>query len=155
MPSSGFMSVPSAVTWTDAIILLSLLLVFADLFYLYLCWLTRYFENISKGMDTLIQDVSGEISVLRELLPIERKMNLVKHTIDRQKSDMLLAKPERLEDLINEFLEIARYSLSTITLQCSEINLFGYLDFRCAAKYFLSPEQTKRFLFKSLVGRRD
>ncbi len=39
-----------------------------------------------------------------------------------------LAKAERLEDLINEFLEIARYSLSNITLQYSEINLTRLLD---------------------------
>lgn len=39
-----------------------------------------------------------------------------------------LAKSERLEDLINEFLEIARYSLSTITLQHSEINLTRLLE---------------------------
>ena len=161
----------------DAIILLSLLLVAASLFYFYLRWLTRYFEDISKGMDALLQDVAGEISLPPELLPIERKMNLAKHTIDRQKSDMLLAeqkkndlvmylahdlktplassisylnllrdekqlseelrekyltialaKSERLEDLINEFLEIARYSLSTITLQHSEINLTRLLE---------------------------
>ena len=161
----------------DAIILLSLLLVASALFYFYLRWLTRYFEDISKGMDALLQDVAGEISLPPELLPIERKMNLAKHTIDRQKSDMLLAeqkkndlvmylahdlktplassisylnllrdekqlseelrekyltialaKSERLEDLINEFLEIARYSLSTITLQHSEINLTRLLE---------------------------
>ncbi len=154
-----------------------ILLVFAGLFYCYLRWLTRYFESISKGMDALLQDVAGEISLPPELLPIERKMNLAKHTIDRQKSDMLLAeqkkndlvmylahdlktplassisylnllrdekqlseelrekylsialaKSERLEDLINEFLEIARYSLSTITLQYSEINLTRLLE---------------------------
>ena len=161
----------------DAIILLSLLLVAAGLFYFYLRWLTRYFEDISKGMDALLQDVAGEISLPPELLPIERKMNLAKHTIDRQKSDMLLAeqkkndlvmylahdlktplassisylnllrdekqiseelrekylsislaKSERLEDLINEFLEIARYSLSNITLQYKEINLTRLLE---------------------------
>ena len=77
----------------DAIILLSLLLVFAGLFYCYLRWLTRYFEDISKGMDALLQDVPGEISLPPELLSIERKMNLVKHTIDRQKSDMYFSNP--------------------------------------------------------------
>ena len=75
----------------DAIILLSLLLVASALFYFYLRWLTRYFEDISKGMDALLQDVAGEISLPPELLPIERKMNLAKHTIDRQKSDMILS----------------------------------------------------------------
>ncbi len=161
----------------DAIILLFLLLVFAGLFYGYLRWLTRYFASISRGMDALLQDVPGEISLPPELLPIERKMNLAKHTFDRQKSDMLLAeqkkndlvmylahdlktplasaigclnllrdegqlpeelrekylsialaKAERLEDLINEFLEIARYSLPTITLQYREINLKRLLE---------------------------
>ena len=79
----------------DTIILSSLLLVFAGLFYVYLRWLTRYFENISRGMDTLFRDAPGEISLPPELLPIERKMNLVKLTIDRQKSDMLLAEQKK------------------------------------------------------------
>ncbi len=83
----------------DAIILLSLLLVAAGLFYFYLRWLTRYFEDISRGMDALLQDVAGEISLPPELLPIERKMNLAKHTIDRQKSDMLLAEQKK-NDLV-------------------------------------------------------
>ncbi|MEY8576409.1 HAMP domain-containing sensor histidine kinase [Oscillospiraceae bacterium 21-37] len=161
----------------DAIILLSLLLVAVGLFWIFLRWLTKYYADISKGMDTLLQDIPGEISLPPELLPIERKINLAKHTIDRQKSDMLLAeqkkndlvmylahdlktplassisylnllrdekqlseelrekyltialaKSERLEDLINEFLEIARYSLSTIALQYSEINLTRLLE---------------------------
>lgn len=161
----------------DAIILLSMLLVFFALFHVYLGWFTGYFEEISKGMDALLQDAPGEISLAPELFSIERKMNMAKHTIDRQKSDMLmteqrkndlvmylahdlktplassisylnllrderqiseelrekylsisLAKAQRLEDLINEFLEIAKYNLSNITLQYSEINLTRLLE---------------------------
>ena len=161
----------------DAIILLSILVVFIGLLYIFLHWFTRYFEEISKGMDALLQDTTGEISLSPDLFPIERKMNIAKHTLDRQRSDMLiaeqkkndlvmylahdlktplassisylnllhdekqiseelrekylsisLAKAERLEDLINEFLEIAKYNLSTITLQYSEINLTRLLE---------------------------
>lgn len=161
----------------DTIILLSILFVFFALLHVYLRWFTRYFEEINKGMDALLQDTPGEISLVPELLSIERKMNMAKHTIDRQKSDMLmaeqrkndlimylahdlktplassisylnllldekqiseelrekylsisLAKAERLEDLINEFLEIAKYNLSNITLQYSEINLTRLLE---------------------------
>ena len=161
----------------DLFILLFILLVFAGLFCVYLRWLTGYFEAIHEKMDILSQDMSGEVSLPPELLPIERKMNLIKGMMDRQKRDMLLAeqkkndlvmylahdlktplassisylnllrdekllsedlrekylsislaKSERLEDLINEFLEIARYSLSTITLQCSKINLTRFLE---------------------------
>ncbi|MCI8673645.1 MAG: vancomycin resistance histidine kinase VanS, partial [Lachnospiraceae bacterium] len=150
----------------DAIILLSVLTVFIGLLSVFLHWITKYFEEINKGMENLLQDTPGEIFLSPELHSIERKMNIAKHTFDRQKSDMLiseqkkndlimylahdlktplassisylnllrdekliseelrekylsisLAKAERLEDLINEFLEIAKYNLSTITLQ--------------------------------------
>ena len=161
----------------DAIILLSVLAVFLGLLSVFLRWITRYFEEINRGMEALLQDAPGEISLSPELLSIERKMNIAKHTFDRQKSDMLIAeqkkndlvmylahdlktplassisylnllrderdiseelrekylsislsKAERLEDLINEFLEIAKYNLSTITLQCREINLTRLLE---------------------------
>ena len=161
----------------DAMILFSILLIFAVLFSFYLRWLTRYFEAVSDGMDILLEDAPGEISLPPEMVAIERKMNLAKHMMVLQKSDMLmaeqrkndlimylahdlktplastisylnllrdekhiseelrekylaisLAKSERLEDLINEFLEIARYSLSNITLQYAEINLTRLLE---------------------------
>lgn len=185
----------------DAIILLSLLLVAAGLFYWYLRWLTRYFEDISRGLDALLQDVAGEISLSPELLPIERKMNLAKRAIDRQKSDMLLAeqkkndlvmylahdlktplassisylnllrdekqlseelrekylsialaKSERLEGLINKFLEIAQYSLSTITLQTSEINLTRLLE---QLVYEFQPVLDQKSLTCRLVAGED
>lgn len=161
----------------DAMIMLSILLVSAGLFYFYLHWLCGYFQAVSAGMDALLRDAPGEISLPPELLPIERKMNLAKRAMEQQKSDILLAeqkkkdlvmylahdlktplasavsylnllrdekqlseelrerylavslaKAERLEDLINEFLEIARYSLSGITLQSCEINLTRLLE---------------------------
>lgn len=161
----------------DAVIWLSILVVFICLLSVFLHWITGYFEEISNGMETLLKDAPGGISLSPELLPIERKMNMAKHTFDRQKSDMLIAeqkkndlvmylahdlktplassisylnllrdekniseglrekylsisisKEERLEDLINEFLEIAKYNLSTITLQYQEINLTRFLE---------------------------
>ena len=164
-------------THMDTFIWLSMLLAFTVLFSVYLRWFTRYFEEISRGMDVLLRDTPGEISLSPELLTIERKMNLTKHTIDQQKSRMLLdeqqkndlimylahdlktplassisylsllrdekqisdelrekylsisiSKAERLEDLINEFLEIAKYNLSSITLQYREINLTRLLE---------------------------
>ena len=164
-------------SYMDTIIWISMLMVFVVLFLVYLRWVTRYFEEIDRGMDALIQDKPGEIVLPPELLAIERKMNMAKRTIERQKSDMhiaeqrkndlvmylahdlktplasaigylsllrdegeiseelrekylsiSLAKAERLEDLINEFLEISKYNLSTITLQYSEINLTRLLE---------------------------
>ena len=185
----------------DTIILLSILFVFIGLLYIFLHWFTRYFEEISKGMDAMLQDTTGEISLSPELISIERKMNIVKHTLDRQKSDMLiaeqkkndlvmylahdlktplassisylnllrdekqiseelrekylsisLAKAERLEDLINEFLEIAKYNLSTITLQYCEINLTRLLE---QLVYEFQPIFEKKGLICRLVAEDD
>lgn len=185
----------------DAIILLSILVVFICLLSVFLHWITRYFEEINKGMETLLQDAPGEISLSPELLSIERKMNIAKHTFDRQKSDMLiseqkkndlvmylahdlktplassisylnllrdekqiseelrekylsisLAKAERLEDLINEFLEIAKYNLSTITLQYCEINLTRLLE---QLVYEFQPIFEKKGLICRLVAADD
>lgn len=83
----------------DTILLLSMLFVFIALFHVYLRWFTRYFEEVNRGMDALLQDTPGEISLAPELLSIERKMNMAKHTIDRQKSDMLMAE-QRKNDLV-------------------------------------------------------
>ena len=161
----------------DLIILLSMAGIFFLFLHIYLRYFTRYFEQISKGMDNLMLDIPGEVSLPAELLPIERKMNLLGHIIDRQKSDMALmkqrkndmimylahdlktplassisylnllleekaiseelrekylsislAKNQRLEDLLNEFLEIAKYDLSHIVLQCSRIDLSRLLE---------------------------
>ena len=161
----------------DAILLVSAIVLFFLLLYLHIRCLTRYLERVSGGMDGLLQDTPGEISLPPELLPIERKMNQARHAMERQKGEMhtaeqqkndlimylahdlktplasaisylnllrdekqlseelrekylsiALSKAERLEDLINEFLEIARYSLSHITLQYSEIDLTRLLE---------------------------
>ncbi len=161
----------------DTILLLSMLSVFFVLLYVYLRFFTRYFKEIDQGMDTLLADKPGEISLPAELLVLERKMNQAKHTMDRQKSEMeiekqrkndlimylahdlktplassisyltllrdekqiseelrekylsiSLAKAERLEELINEFLEIAKYNLSNVTLSCREINMTRLLE---------------------------
>ena len=158
-------------------LLLAAAVVFFIVFRIYLNWFTAYFEEIGKGMDSLIEEKADEISLSPELLPLERKFNTIKHTIEKQKSDILetekrkndlvmylahdlktplasvigylnllrdekeisdevrekylsitLDKAERLEELINEFFEIARFNLSDITLQYGRINLTRLLE---------------------------
>lgn len=163
--------------YTSLLFVIAMILVFFIIFRIYLNWFTKYFEEIDKGMDNLLKEDAGEIFMSPELFPMERKMNAVKHTLEKQKSDMLaveqrkndlimylahdlktplasvigylnllydegqiseelrkkylsvsLQKAERLEDLINEFFEIAKYNLSHITLQYSRINLTRLLE---------------------------
>lgn len=167
------------------IVLAAVACMFFVIFRIYLNWFTAYFEEIGRGMDGLIREkteeisegISEDISLSSELLPLERRLNTVKHTIEKQKSDILtaeqrkndlimylahdlktplasvigylnllrdekeisdevrekylsisLSKAERLEELINEFFEIARFNLSDITLQYSRISLARLLE---------------------------
>lgn len=161
----------------DIIMIAAIACIFFIVFRIYLNWFTVYFEEIGKGMDSLLQEKSEDISLNPELFVLERRLNTVKHTIEKQKSDILttekrkndlimylahdlktplasvigylnllrdekeisdevrdkylsisLEKAERLEELINEFFEIARFNLSDITLQYSRISLMRLLE---------------------------
>lgn len=161
----------------DMILIIALVAAFLLIFRIYLNWFTKYFEEIGRGMDSLIEEGAAEISLSPELFPMERKLNTIKHMIEQQKNDMLAAeqrkndlimylahdlktplasvigylnllrdegqiadtlrekylsisldKAERLEDLINEFFEISKYNLTTISLQYSTINLKRLLE---------------------------
>lgn len=163
--------------YDDFIIILVIATAFALFFQIYLRWFTRYFSEINEGMDMLLKENPAEISLSPEMIPLERKMNTVRHTIERQKNEMLasekkkndlvmylahdlktplasvigylnllsdekeiseelrekylsisLRKAERLEELINEFFEIAKFNLSDITLQYGRINLTLLLE---------------------------
>ncbi len=65
----------------DLLIIIALASAFLITFRIYLNWFTKYFEEIDKGMDGLIKEDAEEISLSPELLPMERKLNTVKHTI--------------------------------------------------------------------------
>lgn len=161
----------------DMIMIAALVIAFLIIFRIFLKWFTKYFDEIGKGMDSLIEDGAAEVSLSPELLPMERKLNTIKHIIETQRRNMSAAeqrkndliiylahdlktplasvigylnllrdeekisdelrekylsvsldKAERLEDLINEFFEISKYNLTTITLQYSKINLKRLLE---------------------------
>lgn len=156
----------------DLIFIIGMLLVFFIVFRIYLNWFTKYFMEINHGIDALVYEETYEISLSPELSAIERKINTVKHTLEKQKLDaqnaeqrkndlivylahdlktplasvigylnllhdeeeisdelrqkylsVSLDKAQRLEDLINEFFEIARFNVSDITLTYRRINL--------------------------------
>ena len=161
----------------ELVFAVAIIVLFLVIFRIYLNRFTKYFLEINSGMDGLLQDNSENISLSPELSAIEKKMNTVKHTLEKQRLDMQLAdqrkrdlvmylahdlktplasvigylnllhdegeiseelrekylsislsKAERLEDLINEFFEIARFNFSDIVLQYGRINLTRLLE---------------------------
>lgn len=156
----------------DLIIILGVIIIFFIAFRIYLNLFTRYFMEINQGIDALAGEETGEISLSPELSVTERKINAIKHILEKRKLDMQLSeqrkndlimylahdlktplasvigylnllhdemqipdelrekylaisldKAEHLEDLLNEFFEIAKFNLTNITLQYSRINL--------------------------------
>lgn len=156
----------------NIIILGSIIVVFFIVFRTFLNWFMSYFMDINNGIGALIDEETEDISLLPELSMTEKKLNAIKHTLEKRKLDARLAeqrkndlviylahdlktplasvtgylnllhdgqdlpdelrekyfsitleKAERLEDLINEFFEIARFNLSNITLQYSRIHV--------------------------------
>ena len=161
----------------DWVFFLALVLVFAVVFRIYLNWFAKYFMEINKGIDTLIEEGAGDVFLSPEMSVTEKKINTIKHTLEKRKMDAMLSeqrkndmivylahdlktplasvigyltllsdareisdelrekyisitlnKAERLEDLINEFFEIARFNLSNITLQYGRINMTRLLE---------------------------
>ncbi len=163
--------------YQELIFVIAMIFVFFLIFRMYINSFIHYFMEINNSVDLLVKENIDDISLSPELLVIEKKMNTIKHTIEKQKMDVQLAeqnkndlivylahdlktplasvigylnllydeeqispelrkkylgitlnKAERLEDLINEFFEIARFNLSNITLQYSRINLTRLLE---------------------------
>lgn len=161
----------------ELVFVVGMVLVFFITFRIYLNWFAKYFMEINNGIDDIGRESIGEVSLPPELSATEKKINTIKHTLEKQKLDMKLAeqrkndmvmylahdlktplasvigylnllrdegqiseelrqkylsvsleKAERLEGLINEFFEIAKFNLSNITLQYSRISLVRLLE---------------------------
>lgn len=176
-------------------------LIFLAAFRIYLRWFTKYFAQINNAIDSLVSERVAEVSLSPELSAIEKKINTVKHTLEKQRLDARIAeqrkndlivylahdlktplasvigylnllhdeqqisdglrekylsvsleKAERLEDLINEFFEIAKYSLSEITLQYGTINVTRLLEMLL---FEFKPMLREKNLSCELEGEKD
>lgn len=161
----------------ELVFAIGVVMVFFITFRIYLNWFVKCFMEINRGIDDIGRESIGEVSLPPELSATEKKINTIKHTLEKQKLDMKLAeqrkndmvmylahdlktplasvigylnllrdegqvseelrqkylsvsldKAERLEDLINEFFEIAKFNLSNITLQYSRISLMRLFE---------------------------
>ncbi len=173
-------------------LLLGIGFVFLLLIFIYISMsrYTRYFKQISDGIDQLVNESEEPITFPRELEFMEKKLNTVKNTLEkrrsaameseRRKNDLVvylahdiktpltsvigylsllneapdmpmeqrvkytgitLEKAYHLEQLINEFFEITRFNLQTISLVKEDVNLTMMLE-QMADEFYpiLSPD---------------
>ena len=76
---------------------------------------------LAHDLKTPLTSVIGYLTLLRDEQQISEELREKYLTIS-------LEKAERLEDLINEFFEITRFNLSSITLESSRVNLTRLLE---------------------------
>ena len=79
-------------------VVLSLLL-FAIILRFYLNEFSKYFKEINRSIDALIEENSGDIVLPSELTAIEKKINHIKHTLEQRKLAAELSE-QRKNDLV-------------------------------------------------------
>lgn len=96
----------------------AILLVFMVLLWRIFRWVTGYFSEVNRGIESLLAEDGKQVRLSPEMLPFERKLNTVKKTLERQREETALA--ERRKD------ELVMYLAHDIRTPLTSV--IGYLD---------------------------
>lgn len=80
-------------------VLLAIVAVFLVVLRIYLKGFTKYFNEINRGIDALIDENAEDVVLSPELAAIEKKINYMKHTLKQRKLQTELAE-QRKNDLV-------------------------------------------------------
>lgn len=83
----------------DLFILLSILAVFLIILRIYLESFTKYFNEINRGIDAIMEENTGDIVLSSELAAMEKQINSIKHTLEQRKLAAEVAE-QRKNDLV-------------------------------------------------------
>lgn len=75
----------------------AILAVFLASIWIYLRSFTKYFYEINRGIDSLVEESSGDVVLSPELALTERKINHIRHTLDQRKSQAAAAEQRKNE----------------------------------------------------------
>lgn len=83
----------------ELFIMLAVLAVFLIVLRIYLKSFTKYFNEINRGIDALIDENAGSVTLSPELVATEKKINYIKHTLE-QRTLAAQAAEQRKNDLV-------------------------------------------------------
>ncbi|MGE5677461.1 MAG: vancomycin resistance histidine kinase VanS, partial [Pseudomonadota bacterium] len=83
----------------EAITLVAILIFLIILLKFSISWFTKYFDEVSTGMDKLVEESDDEITLSPELDFMENKLNQIKSNLEKQKKAALEAE-KRKNDLV-------------------------------------------------------
>lgn len=85
--------------YMDLYVLLTIVVVFLIILRIYLKGFTKYFNEINRGIDALIDEKAEDVVLSSELAATEKKINSIKHTLEQRKLATELAE-QRKNDLV-------------------------------------------------------
>ena len=85
--------------YLDWYVLMAVVIVFLIVLRIYLKGFTKYFNEINRGIDALIDDNARDVTLSAELAATEKKINSIKHTLEQRKLATELAE-QRKNDLV-------------------------------------------------------
>lgn len=95
------------------LILLAILGVFFVIFRMFVGSVSKYFQEINRGIDSLVNEDDQDIALSAELAATERKINSIWHTLTKRKSDAELAE-QRKNDLVMYLAHDLKTPLSSV-----------------------------------------
>lgn len=76
-------------------------------------WMTRYFQEIDRGIDALLSEDTEQICLSAEMLPFERKLNAVKQELEKEKAEAVNEK-RRKDELVMYLAHDIRTPLTSV-----------------------------------------
>ncbi len=117
---------------------------FLLLFRIFLSHFIQYFNQISQGLDKLIQGNDKEILLSPEMEPIERKLNVLRQTLERRELEAKLAE-ERKNNLVMYLAHDIRTPLTSVIGYLSLLEEVPDMPVEQKAKYVhISLEKANR-----------
>ena len=93
--------------------LLAILGVFFVVFRIFVGNVSKYFKEINRGIDSLVNEDAHDIALPAELASTERKINSIRHTLTKRKTDAELAE-QRKNDLVMYLAHDLKTPLSSV-----------------------------------------
>jgi two-component system sensor histidine kinase VanS len=124
-----FLNNYSVITFIVILIFLVILLRFT------ISWFTKYFDEVSAGMDKLVEESEDEITLSSELDFMEKKLNQIKNNLEKQKKATLDAE-QRKNDLVVYLAHDIKTPLTSV---------IGYLSLLNEAPD-MPPEQKAKYV---------
>jgi len=101
----------------EAITLIVILIFLVILLQFSISWFTKYFDEVSAGMDKLAEESDDEITLSPELDFMENKLNQIKNNLEKQKKAALDAE-QRKNDLVVYLAHDIKTPLTSVILIC-------------------------------------